>query len=107
MLAGGAGVEVRRRAGAAVSLAAQRPARSSGRWPVADPIALTEHDQIEGGARRWRTLGVVDGYGVLLVAHTVLDEDKDGEAVEIFRIISARTADRMERRRYEETTRWI
>jgi hypothetical protein len=31
----------------------------------------------------------VDGYGVLLVAHTVLDEDKDGEAVEIFRIISA------------------
>jgi len=71
----------------------------------ADPFALTEHDRIEGGERRWRTLGAVDGYCVLLVAHTILDEDNDGEAVEIIRIVSARIADRKERRRYEETTR--
>jgi uncharacterized DUF497 family protein len=42
---------------------------------------------------------------VLLVAHMILDEDNDGEAVEIIRIVSARIADRKERRRYEETTR--
>jgi uncharacterized DUF497 family protein len=71
----------------------------------ADPFALTEHDRIEGCERRWRTLGAVDGYCLLLVAHTILDQDDDGEAVEIIRIISARTADRKERRRYEETTR--
>jgi uncharacterized DUF497 family protein len=47
----------------------------------------------------------VDGYCLLLVAHTILDEDDDGLAVEIIRIISARTADRKERRRYEETSR--
>jgi uncharacterized DUF497 family protein len=71
----------------------------------ADPFALTEQDRIEGGEPWWRTLGAVDGYCLLLVAHTILDEDDDGLAVEIIRIISARTADRKERRRYEETSR--
>jgi uncharacterized DUF497 family protein len=66
---------------------------------------LREQDRIEGGERRWRTLGAVGGYCLLLVAHTILDEDDDGEAVEVIRIISARIADRKERRRYEETTR--
>ena len=36
----------------------------------ADPFALVEHDRIEGGERRWRTLGRVDGELLLLVAHT-------------------------------------
>jgi uncharacterized DUF497 family protein len=71
----------------------------------ADPFALTEQDRIEGGERRWRTLGAVDGYCLLLVVHTIVDEDDEGYAVEIIRLISARTADMKERRRYEETTR--
>ena len=69
----------------------------------ADPFALTEQDRIEGGERRWQTLGMVEGQVLLLVAHTVRDED--GEAIEIIRIISARAADRRERRRYEQEAR--
>ena len=71
----------------------------------ADPFALTWPDRIEGGERRWRTLGLVEGRVLLLVAHTVRDEDEDGEAIEIIRIISARAADRKERRRYEQEIR--
>lgn len=64
----------------------------------ADPMALMAQDRIEGQEQRWQTLGMVGGYLVLLVAHTV-GEDDDG--VEIIRIISARAADRKERKRYE------
>lgn len=71
----------------------------------ADPFAFTEQDRIEGGEQRWQTLGVVEGYFLLLVAHTIRDEDVGGEAVEVIRIISARSADRKERRRYEQENR--
>jgi uncharacterized protein len=63
-----------------------------------DPNALTEQDRIEGGEHRWRTIGVVGGFMMLLVAHTVHEQD----GTETIRIISARHADRKERRRYEE-----
>lgn len=68
----------------------------------ADPFALTEPDRVEDGELRWRTLGVADGIVVLLVAHTVLDDDEEGTPVEIVRIVSARKADRKERRFYEQ-----
>ncbi len=71
----------------------------------ADPFALTEQDRIEGGERRWQTLGVVEGHVLLLVCHTIRDEDESGQPVEIIRIISARAADRKERRRYEQENR--
>jgi uncharacterized DUF497 family protein len=71
----------------------------------ADPFALTHLDRVEGGEQRWQTLGAVEGRVLLLVAHTVGDEDEDGESVEIIRIISARAADGQERRRYEQETR--
>ncbi|MDE2516441.1 MAG: BrnT family toxin [Rhodospirillales bacterium] len=71
----------------------------------ADPFALSCQDRIEGGEQRWQTLGMVDGICLLLVAHTVREEDEDGYAVEIIRIISARQADRKERRRYEHEIR--
>ncbi|MGZ0073906.1 BrnT family toxin [Sphingobium limneticum] len=54
---------------------------------------------------RSRTLGLVEGHLLLLVAHTVVEQDDDGEYVEIIHIISARKADRTERRRYEEERR--
>ena len=63
----------------------------------ADPFALTLMDRIEGGEQRWQTLGIVQDHLVLLVAHTVGQDD----GVEIIRIISARAADRKERKRYE------
>ncbi|MDO5703716.1 MAG: BrnT family toxin [Paracoccus sp. (in: a-proteobacteria)] len=65
----------------------------------ADPFALTEQDRVEDGECRWQTLGLVEGYLLLLVAHTVWD-DEDG--VEVIRIISARRADPKERKRYEQ-----
>ncbi len=71
----------------------------------ADPFALSEQDRIEGGEQRWQTLGLVEGHLLLLVAHTVAEDDDDGEHVEIIHIISARKADRKERRRYEEERR--
>ena len=68
----------------------------------ADPYALTVQDRIERGELRWQTLGMVDGHVLLLVAHTLRDEDEDGQPIEIVRLISARRATRIERRRYEE-----
>jgi uncharacterized DUF497 family protein len=65
----------------------------------ADPFAVVEKDRIENGEHRWQTLGIVDGYLLLLVAHTVRDE-KDG--TEVIRIISARRAEPKERKRYEK-----
>jgi len=57
-----------------------------------------EQDRIENGEERWQTIGVVDGIVMLLVAHTVREQDD----IEVIRIISARRADRKERRRYEK-----
>jgi len=64
----------------------------------ADPLALMEQDRVEAGERRWRTVGLVEGWLLLVVAHTVWDE-VDGEVI---RIISARRAQPRERRRYEQ-----
>src|SRR5271170_5228996 len=71
----------------------------------ADPFALTELIGIENGEERWCTLGIVEGQLLLLIAHTVRDDDEDGQPIEVIRIISARVADRKERRRYEQETR--
>ena len=71
----------------------------------ADPFALTDQDRIEGGEYRWRTLGMVEGHLLLMVAHTLREEDQDGQTVEVIRIVSARKADSRERRRYEQETR--
>ena len=64
-----------------------------------DPLVLTHQDRIENNEPRWQTLGMVDGCLLLLVAHTVRHEE-DGEVI---RIISARKADKKERKHYEET----
>lgn len=63
-----------------------------------DPLALAYQDRIENGEQRWQTLGMVDSCLLLLVAHAV-GHDKD---TEVIRIISARKADKKERKHYEE-----
>lgn len=63
-----------------------------------DPFCLSEQDRIEDGEERWQTIGSVAGCLLLLVAHTFHLEDED---VVVVRIISARRADKNERRRYE------
>jgi uncharacterized protein len=61
-----------------------------------DPFSLSAQDRIENGEQRWQTIGMAGGCLLLLVAHTVQFED-----IEVVRIISARPADRKERKRYE------
>ena len=67
-----------------------------------DPFAMSEQDRIEDGEERWRTIGLIEGAVVVLVAHA-FREDPDGTAT--IRVISARRATRHERRRYEEERR--
>jgi uncharacterized DUF497 family protein len=62
-----------------------------------DPDLVMVQDREVDGEERWQTIGVVEGFQILLVAHTIRDEDD----VEIVRIISAREATRHERRVYE------
>ena len=69
------------------------------RYAFDDSDALVDHDRIEGGERRWQTLGLVGGVLLLLVAHTVEFEDEEKEVI---RIISARRANRKEKQRYEK-----
>ncbi|WP_342221183.1 BrnT family toxin [Candidatus Fukatsuia endosymbiont of Tuberolachnus salignus] len=65
----------------------------------ADPFALVEQDRIENGEHRWQTLGLVEGYLLVLVAHTIRDNEDD---IDVIRIISARRAEPKERKRYEQ-----
>ena len=62
-----------------------------------DPRAIAIQDRDANGEQRWQTIGLV-GNSVIVVAHTVEEEDGD----EIIRIISARKATPSERRLYEE-----
>lgn len=64
----------------------------------ADPFALMKQDRFENGEQRWQTIAVVDGFLMLLVAHTVRDE----AGQEVVRIISARRAEPKERKEYEQ-----
>jgi uncharacterized protein len=57
------------------------------------------------GEQRWQTTGMVEGFLLLLVAHTVREEDENGQTIEAMRIISACPASRKERRRYEQDSR--
>jgi hypothetical protein len=61
-------------------------------------MAVSVKDLDIDGEERWQTIAKVKGVYLLLIVHTLRDED--GE--EIIRIISARKATRNERRIYEE-----
>jgi uncharacterized protein len=63
-----------------------------------DPYAITEQDREVDGELRWQTIGTIDGVQVILVAHTISEDD------ELIEIISARKATPHERRKYEEGT---
>ena len=67
----------------------------------ADPFALMVQDRIENGEQRWQTIGMVDGYLLLLLAHTVIEVDD----TEVIGIISARKANLREVKDYENSTR--
>ncbi len=67
-----------------------------------DPLFVCLTDRIQDEEQRWLTFGKVDGWLLMVVAHTVREEDSHGATIEVIRIISARYASRKERQRYEE-----
>lgn len=64
-----------------------------------DPCSVMVRDRIVDGEERWHTVGIVEGLLLLLVVHTM--EEENGE--EWVRIISARDATAREKRLYEES----
>ena len=62
-----------------------------------DPLRISIQDRHTVGEERWQTIGMVKGVLMLLVAHTIFDEDD----CEIIRIISAREVTKAERSQYE------
>ena len=71
--------------------------RRQSSWPVENADEHLRADD-NTGERRWRAIGLVEGVILLLVAHTVREEGQD----EVIRLISARCADRKERKRYDQ-----
>lgn len=70
-----------------------------------DPLFVSLKERIQDGEQRWQTYGEVDGSLLVMVAHTVREENWHGATVEVMRIISARFASRKERLRYEHENR--
>jgi uncharacterized DUF497 family protein len=66
-----------------------------------DPCFVTLKDRIENGDERWQTFGKVVQRLLVMVAHSVREEDADGSTIEVIRIISARFATPREIRIYE------
>jgi uncharacterized DUF497 family protein len=64
-----------------------------------DPLQLIIKDRIdEVGEQRWKAVGMSDRSVILLVIHTIREDDN---AEGVVRLISARHATRKERRAYE------
>lgn len=51
-----------------------------------DPNHLAVLERIEDGEERWQTIGMVGSCLLLLVAHTTIETDVEGDTVEIVRI---------------------
>ena len=66
-----------------------------------DPFELTEFDEFVDGEERWKTLGMVQPWSVLVVVHV----ERDRRDRSVIRIISARAATRDERTRYGKNRR--
>ena len=81
------------------NLAKHKVSFETARLVFDDPFALSAQDRVVDDEPRWQTLGLVSGEVVLLVAHTV-SEDEDEE---VARVVSARKATSRERRIYEES----
>ncbi len=63
-----------------------------------DPLHLLIPDRVVDGEQRWQLIGMAADVALLVIVHTCRDEGGD----ELVRIISARKAERHERRLYEE-----
>src|SRR5271170_4559620 len=64
-----------------------------------DPLHISIRDPCET-EERWRTLGLVNGVVILIVVHTIKEEENGEEEI---RIISARKASPFERKAYDSS----
>jgi uncharacterized protein len=63
-----------------------------------DPLHISIQDRHENAEVRWQTLGMLNDMLIILVAHSIIEENN----VEIIRIISARKATKHEVACYEK-----
>lgn len=63
-----------------------------------DPFQIMEQDRHVDGEERWQTIGSIENFTIVVVAHTIRDNE---QGIEVIRIISARKAEPYERHRYE------
>ena len=63
-----------------------------------DPLVQIEQDRIVEGQLRWRATGLGRTFTLTVVAYATWDDE---QGTEIIRIISARRAEKHERRAYE------
>lgn len=63
-----------------------------------DPCTSLIRDRVVDGEQRWQAIGSAEGRIVLIVVHTVIEDDDEDETI---RIISAREATRREKRLYQ------
>jgi uncharacterized DUF497 family protein len=63
-----------------------------------DPLVQIEQDRIVDGEQRWQATGLANGYILVVVAYATWDDE---QGTEIIRIISARRAEKHERKRYQ------
>jgi uncharacterized protein len=68
------------------------------RFVFDDPAHISFVSNYVHGEERWTAIGVIEGVTVAVVVHTYREESPD----EVIRIISARRADRHERKHYEQ-----
>jgi Uncharacterized protein conserved in bacteria len=62
-----------------------------------DPFHVSDQDRFENGEYRHQTIGMINGFMVVLVAHTVRFENEE----EVIRLISARRAEKTKRKYYD------
>jgi len=65
-------------------------------WVFDDLFQVSWQDREVDGEARWQTIGMVQGVHILVVAHTVEEDEK------MIRILSARKATPQERRIYAQ-----
>lgn len=68
-----------------------------------DPHALSRVERIENGEERWQTIGMVGEILILLIVYILRTNTEDCLYTEEIRIISARKADRKERKAYDKS----
>lgn len=64
-----------------------------------DPLTIRLQDRHVDGEERWQAIGTLGQFRIVVVAHTTRDNEQGTETI---RIISARPAERHERRTYED-----